>query len=325
VAVRMRQKPGAPVQARPASTMKRGPRTSDLTRAASHSARTAPTSPAHPDDTRLFVSATGSWSGSFDPPPRSRGIELLPPAFAVPLGLAQQSGRRHVEPIGEQPQGAHADIAFAALGIADVVGAHPCQVGQGFLGQIARLAQRPYRLSQGAMAGAERRHSGTLPDPAGEVHQLSGWFPCRVLDQFQTELGTYRNVRTVRGTGGDRMKRRRTIDTTRALSHPVRRRMLRRLNAERRPCSSIELAREAGLQPGGATVTCAYLRLAESRSRSSRKRRPIRRQLTTSPMSPRTDGSGLSLQQPEPRTRQQLVVSATRGRGSRYEALHSKT
>lgn len=43
------------------------------------------------------------------------------------------------------------------------------------------------------------------------------------------------------------MQGRRTIDITRALRHPARRRMLRRLNAERRPCSLVELAREAGL------------------------------------------------------------------------------
>jgi len=57
------------------------------------------------------------------------------------------------------------------------------------------------------------------------------------------------------------MKRRRTIDTTRALSNPARRRMLRRLNAERRPCSPIELADEAGLPQRAAGY---HLRVLEA-------------------------------------------------------------
>jgi predicted transcriptional regulator len=44
------------------------------------------------------------------------------------------------------------------------------------------------------------------------------------------------------------MKGRRTIDLTRALSHPARRRVLRRLHAEGRPCNRVELARESGAE-----------------------------------------------------------------------------
>lgn len=58
----------------------------------------------------------------------------------------------------------------------------------------------------------------------------------------------FSGLRVARG-GIDQMRRRRTIDTTRALSHSACRRMLRTLNAERRPCSSVELAREADLSP----------------------------------------------------------------------------
>jgi DNA-binding transcriptional ArsR family regulator len=85
------------------------------------------------------------------------------------------------------------------------------------------------------MAGAERRHSGTLSDPEGEVHQLSGWFPCKVPDRFQAGLATYR------------MNRSRTTELTNAISHPARRSVLRGLHGQSGPCSLPELARDAGL------------------------------------------------------------------------------
>lgn len=43
------------------------------------------------------------------------------------------------------------------------------------------------------------------------------------------------------------MNRGRTIDLTRAMRHPARRRTLRRLHAENRPCSSLELTQDSGL------------------------------------------------------------------------------
>jgi hypothetical protein len=199
--------------------------------------------------------------------PAAIECEPLPLPLALLLGLHQQSRRRHVEPVGEEPQGTHADIAFAALGIADIVGAHLCPIGEGFLGEIARLAQPSYRQSQGAMAGAERRHSGTLPDPAEEVHQLSGWFPCKVANQFQTELCTYR------------MNRARTIDLRRALSHPARRRVLRQLHDQDRPCSSVELVRGTGLPVSSMAYHLRVLQLC-------RVTKPIERQAALDPTVP---------------------------------------
>ncbi|MGC1164795.1 MAG: helix-turn-helix domain-containing protein [Solirubrobacterales bacterium] len=43
------------------------------------------------------------------------------------------------------------------------------------------------------------------------------------------------------------MNRTRTIELTRAISHPARRRVLRTLQAEIRPCSLSELAQSSGL------------------------------------------------------------------------------
>jgi DNA-binding transcriptional ArsR family regulator len=67
----------------------------------------------------------------------------------------------------------------------------------------------------------------------------------------------------------------RTIDLTRALSHPARRRALRRLHAEGRPCSRVELARGSGLEERSVDYHLGLLQLC-------RITKPIKRAASTS-------------------------------------------
>lgn len=57
------------------------------------------------------------------------------------------------------------------------------------------------------------------------------------------------------------MNRARTIDMKRALSHPARRRLLRRLHDQDRPCHSLELARETGVPLSSITYHLRVLQL----------------------------------------------------------------
>jgi hypothetical protein len=76
------------------------------------------------------------------------------------------------------------------------------------------------------------------------------------------------------------MNRARTIDLTRAMKHPARRRVLRRLHAEDRPCSSLELARESSLS---ASCTAYHLRVLQA----CRITKPVERQAVPAPAAAR--------------------------------------
>ena len=80
------------------------------------------------------------------------------------------------------------------------------------------------------------------------------------------------------------MNRARTIDLTRALSHPARRRVLRRLHAENRPCSRVELARESGLEEHSVDYHLRVLQLC-------RITKPIKRAVSTSAAAHQSDVS----------------------------------
>lgn len=73
-------------------------------------------------------------------PTKRRGLRRLPRSRGGLLCLSQQLRRRHPKTIGEQPQRPHADVPFPTLGITDVVSAHPGQVGERFLRQLALVA-----------------------------------------------------------------------------------------------------------------------------------------------------------------------------------------
>lgn len=86
--------------------------------------------------------------------------QLLP--FASPTALlagTQKLGGGDPKAIRHLPESAHADIAFAALQVAEVVGAEVGIFAERFEGQTALHPLLPNRGAENFVSGTERRHA----------------------------------------------------------------------------------------------------------------------------------------------------------------------